>query len=143
MSDLKAVGSNDQDIDRSARELADLKASRENAKPAGDTSQSPAASPRKKKPATEPKQPTVTAEDIEGASTLFTKALGIFLPNKTPATGEEKEWIEKGARGTFRKYPRAFEYFPIITLFVGLSMFVWNRIRKPAEAQTQQEQEGK
>jgi len=137
MSDVKAVGSNDPGVDKSARDLADLKEGRETSPTL------PPSTPARKKKPVEARQPTVTAEDIEGASTLFTKGLGVFLPNKTPATAEEKEWIEKGARGTFRKYPRAFEYFPIITLIVGLSMFVWNRIRKPMQEQPIQEQEKK
>lgn len=127
MPPIVATGSNDPAVDKAAHALA------ESEKPSASPVVTKEPKTRKKAIQSEPKTPVVTAEEVEDSTTLFTKLLGMFLPDKTPVTAEEKDWIGKGAKGTFRKYPQVFEYFPIATLILGLGLFVWRRLKKKVE----------
>lgn len=92
----------------------------------------------KKKPGASPRKAEPTTDEVKGFSTLYTKVVGMFLPNKSHPTPDEIDLLDNGARGTFRKYPQVFGWFPLFTLLAGMVLFVLNRIGKKAENESRE-----
>jgi len=128
-----AFGSTDHVQEESERLLRERREKeRQKAVPPA-TAGSPETLPPPKKKTTTKKPSEVTAEEVQGFSSLYTKLVGYFLPVKTPASKEEIEILDNGARGTFRKYPQVFAWFPFFMLLAGMALFVVNRLGRKGE----------